>query len=174
MKACDLGRLRSRLAEYLVGLRHHIRVEEEIFFPAFEARSGMHGAGPTAVMRHEHREIEAILERLAALTKLQDCRTIAEAVQGQALDPSALLRSHDTKEENVLYPMSDHILNQDERRGAHLADAGWMSMPLARWAKTASKFSWEREWISQWSWLSTPTTLYGSLCILARTIPGFP
>ena len=87
MKACDLGRLRSRLAEYLVGLRHHIRVEEEIFFPAFEARSGMHGAGPTAVMRHEHREIEAILERLAALTKLQDCRTIAEAVQGQGARP---------------------------------------------------------------------------------------
>jgi len=116
MKACNLGRIRSRLAEYLVGLRHHIRVEEEIFFPAFEARSGMHGAGPTAVMRHEHREIEALLERLAALTKAQDCGTIAEAVQGQALDPSVLLRSHDTKEENVLYPMSDHILNQDERR----------------------------------------------------------
>jgi len=116
LRAGNLERVRSRLAEYLVGLRYHIRVEEEVLFPTFEARSGMRDAGPTAVMRHEHREIEAVLKKLAALTKAQDCGIIARTIQDQRLDPSALLRSHDAKEENVLYPMSDHMLNQNERR----------------------------------------------------------
>ena len=116
MKARNPGRIQSCLAEYLMGLRYHIRIEEEILFPAFEARTGMHRAGPTAVMRREHREIRAVLERLAALARGQDCGTIAEAVQDEGLDPSPLLISHDAKEDTVLCPMSDHILDQDERR----------------------------------------------------------
>ncbi len=116
VQACNLGRIQTRLAEFVLGLRHHIQVEEQIFFPVFEERTGMRGTGPTAVMRREHREIGAMLEKLSALTKAQACSTIVETIQGQQVDPSALLTSHDAKEEDVLYPMADKILNQDERR----------------------------------------------------------
>ncbi len=116
VQACNLGHIQTRLAEFVLGLRHHIHVEEQIFFPVFEERTGMQGTGPTAVMRHEHCEIEAMLEKLFALTKAQACSTIVETIQGQQVDPSALLTSHDAKEENILYPMADKILNHDERR----------------------------------------------------------
>src|SRR5262245_24577105 len=49
-------------AEFALGLRRHIGFEEDLLFPAFESKTGMPPtAGPTAVMRMEHREIERLL-----------------------------------------------------------------------------------------------------------------
>jgi iron-sulfur cluster repair protein YtfE (RIC family) len=38
--------------------------EENILFPLFEAKAGMRGSGPTAVMRAEHRRIGDCLEAI--------------------------------------------------------------------------------------------------------------
>jgi uncharacterized protein (DUF2249 family) len=58
----DYAGAREAFARFELGLRRHIRFEEELLFPAFEAAAGMPPeGGPTGVMRAEHREIEAIL-----------------------------------------------------------------------------------------------------------------
>ena len=45
---------------YELGLLQHFRIEEELLFPVFEARSGMTN-GPTAAMRDEHRQARTAL-----------------------------------------------------------------------------------------------------------------
>jgi len=101
----------SRFIEFRHGLLRHIRMEEDVLFPAFEVRSGMAEEGPTAVMRAEHREIKAILLRLP------------DAIENGALEPFeaevasllAVLGDHNTKEEEVLYPMTDRMHDENER-----------------------------------------------------------
>lgn len=90
-------------------LRRHIRVEEELLFPVFDLRAGM--IGPTQVMRHEHRDIESLLEELAqALTAgLRPAASTALSTLVQ------LLGDHNLKEERILYPRSDAVLSPDER-----------------------------------------------------------
>ncbi|MFI5184188.1 MAG: DUF2249 domain-containing protein [Vicinamibacteria bacterium] len=100
----------ARWAEFAVGLKRHIRFEEEILFPAFEEKAGIPaGHGPTAVMRGEHREIERLIDSIGR----------AFAGDGAALplrsDLHRLLGDHNVKEENVLYPGTDRCLDADER-----------------------------------------------------------
>ncbi|HLK92661.1 MAG TPA: hemerythrin domain-containing protein [Polyangia bacterium] len=66
-------------------------------FPSFEALTRTAG-GPTAVMRAEHREIEAYVALMEQL--LGDEQPIAEA--STALE--TLLAAHDAKEERFVYP----------------------------------------------------------------------
>ena len=108
--AGDTTAARTAWAEFDLGLRRHIRFEEDILFPTFERVTGMPpGAGPTLVMRIEHLRIE---ELLAA---------IGGALHGAGTSP-LLLRSelhrvlgeHNEKEELVLYPMTDQSLGAAE------------------------------------------------------------
>jgi uncharacterized protein (DUF2249 family)/hemerythrin superfamily protein len=107
--AGDLEGARSAWTEFAFGLRRHIRFEEEILFPAFEERAGLPSdAGPTQVMREEHREIERILEAIQR----------ALAGEGAPLplrsDLHRVLGQHNIKEEQVLYPGTDRLLGPEE------------------------------------------------------------
>jgi len=98
-------------AAFALGLRRHIGFEEELLFPEFERRSGISAdGGPTAVMRSEHRELEALLA----------------AVERGIGDPNAdlddsrrqfheLLADHNLKEERILYPGTDRLMASQER-----------------------------------------------------------
>ncbi|MGH7932585.1 MAG: hemerythrin domain-containing protein [Candidatus Binataceae bacterium] len=93
------------------GLRRHIRDEEDVLFPAFEEHTGMNAqAGPTAVMRMEHRQLEALLMDLAAVSA---GNAVSESKTQAAL--SLLLGNHDAKEEGMLYPMMDRAFKADVR-----------------------------------------------------------
>lgn len=86
-------------------------MEEEVLFPVFQAVSGMPpNTGPTAVMILEHREIERALEGIVVALEGGEARE--PAVMGDLL---RLLESHNRKEEHVLYPMTDHRLEDGER-----------------------------------------------------------
>jgi hemerythrin-like domain-containing protein len=113
---CDIAQVAFRFEQFAARLRRHIGLEEEIFFPAFEERTGMRGAGPTSVMRAEHREIEAILDRMSAATRNPDCTAIRKALAAEPIYPAAFFQSHDRKEEGVIYPMADQVLSEEERR----------------------------------------------------------
>ncbi len=71
LRSGNFDKAQNRFAEFALGLRRHIRMEEDVLFPAFEERSGMQGRGPTVVMRSEHQEIQALLEGItvAQLTR---------------------------------------------------------------------------------------------------------
>lgn len=113
------GRDATALASaFTEGLARHIRIEEEVLFPVFEARTGM-TRGPTTVMRMEHRAIEQQLAnvreavaRLAAAPGDKDALTDLEDARAMLV---GILEAHNAKEENVLYPMTDRVLPGAER-----------------------------------------------------------
>lgn len=96
--------------EFERGLLRHLRIEEELLFPVFEARSGMLN-GPTDVMRDEHRQVRMAL----ALMR----RGVQEADSTVYLDGlrffESVLPDHNAKEEHILYPALDSLLRPSER-----------------------------------------------------------
>jgi uncharacterized protein (DUF2249 family)/hemerythrin-like domain-containing protein len=95
---------------FVFGLLRHIRFEEGVLFPEFDRVSGTSpDHGPTAAMRAEHREIEALLEdvRLAAVSRVRPAETTRAELR-------ALVGQHNVKEENILYPMLDRALDAQE------------------------------------------------------------
>ena len=87
--------------EFFKGLRRHIVWEEEVLFPFFEKAGGI-AMGPTECMRHEHRMIGAILDRIHDKVRKADPNSDREE---QEL--IAVLKPHNDKEENILYPAID-------------------------------------------------------------------
>lgn len=111
----DWAGCHERFDAFLRALKHHMAIEEQVLFPAFEQATGI-AAGPTRVMRDEHQEMLALLEGIAAAIAAQD----AARFRGLAQSFTALMDSHSVKEENVLYPMCDEAL--PEISGEHLAE----------------------------------------------------
>ncbi|MBI4818647.1 MAG: hemerythrin domain-containing protein [Deltaproteobacteria bacterium] len=87
----------------------HLRMEEEVLFPAFEAATGMRGVGPTEVMRHEHRQMRAILSDMNLA--VSESRTDNVLDLGDTL--LMLIQQHNAKEEGMLYPMADAQLGDE-------------------------------------------------------------
>jgi uncharacterized protein (DUF2249 family) len=105
----DLQAAFDLYAEFALGLRRHIRFEEEILFPSFEELSRMPSTeGPTAVMRAEHREIEKLLEEIAG--GIGDAAAHVDALRA---DLHRVLGEHNLKEEHVLYPTVDQRLGSE-------------------------------------------------------------
>jgi uncharacterized protein (DUF2249 family) len=79
------------------GLRHHLRAEEDVLFPAFLAAGGPYA--PIQVMHAEHAEIDGLLDRLPD----------PHAIQSLA----SLLTRHNAKEEGFLYPGCDRLVHRE-------------------------------------------------------------
>jgi hemerythrin-like domain-containing protein len=96
---------RGLFDRFEAAMAHHLAMEEEVLFPAFEARTGM-TMGPTQVMRSEHEQMRDLIASMA--------RAVAESGQDRYLGLSEtlnmLMQQHNLKEENVLYPMTDQVL----------------------------------------------------------------
>lgn len=101
----------SDFREFVLGLRRHIRIEEEILFPVFEEKTGMIDAGPTFVMKMEHKEINELLDRILSATDGHDASMATEAA-GALIN---ILMDHNMKEEHILYPESDAFISDTER-----------------------------------------------------------
>jgi len=101
-------RKEARLAfrEFDLGLRRHIRFEEEALFPLYEKHAGFKGIGPTDVMRLEHQIIQQLLSQLGG--KLN---TIASEPDAEQIVLIQLLRGHTDREETGIYSSLDVIVN---------------------------------------------------------------
>jgi iron-sulfur cluster repair protein YtfE (RIC family) len=91
-------------------LERHLRFEEETLFPALEAAEPM-AAGPTGVMRMEHRQIRQTLGDLLAASEARDednCLGLFETLH-------LVIQQHNAKEEAILYPMADRALAAEAR-----------------------------------------------------------
>jgi iron-sulfur cluster repair protein YtfE (RIC family) len=100
----------DRCREFERGLTRHMRLEEDVLFPLFEARAGLVD-GPTAALRAEHREIE----RAAALLREGLDRHDADAFHDGLSFLRATLQGHNSKEEHILFPTTDVLLTERER-----------------------------------------------------------
>ena len=99
---------RIQAAELAAGLATHARIEDDLLFVALEGPLGPDG-GPLAVMRTEHAEVEATLERLAQVEDVQE----AEALAGHLVK---VAREHFEKEEQILFPMAAQLLGEETLR----------------------------------------------------------
>ena len=101
---------KNNFEEFQKGLLKHIVWEEEILFPFFESKTNMHDAGPTAVMRFEHKQIKDLLGKIwNKVSALQ----AANPQDEEAI--KHILNMHNMKGENVLYPMIDKLSSEDEK-----------------------------------------------------------
>lgn len=110
-KQSDLAAAESAYRQFATGLTRHILWEEHILFPLFDAKAGTAGLGPTAVMRMEHQRIIQLLEAILHRIEHHDVRGDAEET---AL--VELLEAHNQKEEQILYPLIDQHLDDEERQ----------------------------------------------------------
>ncbi len=101
----DWPACRQQFETFLDALKHHVKIEEQVLFPAFEQASGIRG-GPTWVMRQEHQQMLAMLDEVASAIVARN----ADDFRASAHSFEALMTAHSSKEEQVLYPMCDQVL----------------------------------------------------------------
>lgn len=111
LKRQDYSQAKEYFKKFKFGLQRHIVWEEEIIFPLFEEKTGMKNGGPTEVMRQEHRQIKAHLEEVHKKVQCQD----PESDQEEQLLWD-VLKQHNHKEENILYPAIDQSVSDEERQ----------------------------------------------------------
>jgi len=100
--ARDLALVKSQGAMLAAALATHAHCEDELLFVALESQLDPQ-AGPLAVMRLEHREIEDSLQRLQELPNLAEAKSLLlHAVQKA--------REHFAQEEQVLFPLACQML----------------------------------------------------------------
>jgi hemerythrin-like domain-containing protein len=107
--AADAGKaeqVRDAWRRFNGALRHHLAMEEEVLFPAFESATGMRGGGPTFVMRSEHEQMRGLLDQMDEAVERGDHGELLD--QGDTL--LMLIQQHGQKEEGVLYPMAEEHL----------------------------------------------------------------
>ncbi len=96
-------------------LRHHIWVEEELHFPPLRAAGLM---GPVLVMLREHGQIWDLLDR--ADSQVAGGAPVVELQQTwHAL--ADVLTAHNSKEEQILYPSGDEILDEQTAQSVRTA-----------------------------------------------------
>lgn len=96
---------RSLFDRFQAAMAHHLAMEEEVLFPAFEARTG-NTMGPTQVMRSEHEQMRTLMKDMADAADRAD----QNRYLGLSETLNMLMQQHNLKEENMLYPMSDQVL----------------------------------------------------------------
>lgn len=95
--ATAFGRFRDDMAR-------HFRMEEEILFPTLQSAGGP--AGPVQVMLMEHAQMNGLFGQMAAALATRD----AEGYGGVSETLLIVMQQHNHKEEQILYPIADHIL----------------------------------------------------------------
>lgn len=106
----DLGQLRVRFPEYARHLRDHMRFEEEFMFPVVE-RVLCNAEGPVCVMRRDHQELSDRLVGMAAALYIG----AIDAFRDELLSLTLSLENHNGREERVLYPAIDRLLDDGAR-----------------------------------------------------------
>ncbi len=99
---------KARFESFQSATLHHFAREESVLFPAFEAKTGI-VHGPTVIMRSEHEEMREAMHGMQLALGRQD----ADSFLGLAETLLMLMRQHNMKEEQILYPMADQALRDD-------------------------------------------------------------
>jgi hemerythrin superfamily protein len=110
-KRRDQAQANAAFKQFKTGLQRHIVWEENLLFPVWEQKTGITDAGPTHVMRLEHRQIRDCLEAIDA--QVREDNPESDQEEQRLL---GILGAHNRKEERILYPAIDESLDDHERR----------------------------------------------------------
>ncbi len=115
------GRVRAVVLAHTFadGLRRHIRIEEHVLFPVYEARTALIARGPTRAMRREHRALERYLIDLEIAAEAYRTAPTRDEARADLLRAerclSAVVADHNEKEERGLFPTIDRTSAHAER-----------------------------------------------------------
>jgi len=96
------GQVKARASTVAAALVSHARLEEQILFQSLEAYADLRG--PLTMMRLEHSRIEQDLEHIQTLDDLPAAQQLARRIASMA-------RQHFLKEEQVIFPFADRVLD---------------------------------------------------------------
>lgn len=94
---------------FIEATERHLALEEDVLFPAFEARTGSAG-GPTEVMRREHTQMRELIRELGETLVRRDPQGFTGIAEGLTI----LMQQHNLKEEAILYGMLDAALGAEQ------------------------------------------------------------
>jgi regulator of cell morphogenesis and NO signaling len=104
----------KKVKEFIAALDPHSEREEGVLFPMMGTYIGT-TSGPIAVMEYEHDQAKANIG--AFLTKADEHASTDEKKEQAQLIQNAyfILTEHFSKEENVLFPMAERMLTDEEK-----------------------------------------------------------
>jgi regulator of cell morphogenesis and NO signaling len=109
--------LRENVQAFVNELDPHSQREEGVLFPMMAQYIGR-TSGPIAVMEYEHdqanQRLASFLTKTAELPETVDCES-AVALANEVIDAYHILAEHFMKEENVLFPMAERLLSDEEK-----------------------------------------------------------
>ena len=112
-----LRALEERVRSFVEALDLHSRREEEVLFPLMAQYIGRE-TGPIAVMEYEHeqakRRLGGFLARMEEIDGSIEA-DVARPTAGEVAEAVQILSDHFRKEENVLFPMAERILSDEEK-----------------------------------------------------------
>ena len=97
--------------EFIQETERHFQMEERVMFLEFETKTGM-TQGPTAMMRHEHTQMRALMAQMRDALEAGD----KDKFFGTTETLMILLQQHNMKEEQMLYPMAQQHLSAESGR----------------------------------------------------------
>jgi regulator of cell morphogenesis and NO signaling len=109
-------KLTEHVQSFCGQLDPHSEREEGVLFRMMERYLGK-GTGPIAVMEYEHYQAKSCIKSFLRAAEGKEHMTEKEmAVQsGQIKKAYYTLTQHFSKEENVLFPMAENLLTEDEK-----------------------------------------------------------
>jgi iron-sulfur cluster repair protein YtfE (RIC family) len=90
--------------DFRTALARHFNMEEDELFPTLLSAGGP--AGPVQVMRMEHAQMNTLIGQMADALTHRD----SQGYGGLSETLLIVMRQHNFKEEQMLYPVADHFL----------------------------------------------------------------
>ncbi|NRD78678.1 hemerythrin domain-containing protein [Bacillus sp. BRMEA1] len=110
------GELIIKVKEFKDHLDKHSEREEGVLFPMMGVYIGT-SIGPIAAMEYEHDQAKLNISTFLSQVEQHDCLTNAKRKELAQYIQNAyfILTEHFAKEENVLFPMAERMLSQEEK-----------------------------------------------------------
>jgi regulator of cell morphogenesis and NO signaling len=108
-------RMRRAVVFINIDIRAHNEREEQYLFPEIERM--LPAAGPTGVMRAEHRALWdalTLLEKEIACFDADTEKAVVQSICTYAFSVVNLLTGHISKEDHILFPMAERILSDSQ------------------------------------------------------------
>lgn len=106
----DLAAALAGFTAFNQEMEHHLKKEENIMFPAYEEITLSYNSGPTSIMRMEHGQMRRLFEDIQAALEAKDTSACAGLLETLLV----LMQQHNFKEEQMLYPMADRALQEQD------------------------------------------------------------
>ncbi len=100
--------MKRGIKELIRQLKFHMAREEDILFPAFDAKTGPPHI-PTVMLRKEHRNIIRIFTELYSVIRYENLIKLRELLP----ELQTAMLAHHEQEERVFLPMASRILCED-------------------------------------------------------------